>query len=703
LEDDSATAGQSMTDNFQQEHHRNGFTCTNFTNAAILLQNSSSVYSRKVEYLYSLVYQTLQDLNSKCHVGKSGDNIFGGGNESNPSRFKRLDPDIEQFECFDPNWNFLMFDENTLPLDTKGDIIDLPPSSSDYAWEAGDVEDENDNAAFHGKQGKNLFTSSVYLDQHKQRCQLQDTTIMNSSTLTQSVGKLSIIQQRKQQQQWMRQYMEQQPVYIGGGEEVTFKLLNGMCHVSDTGALLLPGTINHDDESQRKTHESVSNDRNSSVQQLDFYNDLGDDDDNGITGWEIHPHSPTMANTDRCEQSLTRKDTSCGDVIDGQRNENVNIPLLEKNIQSITLDPWDLLDPHDVSQSKYRPMKAITTFCLPNGVDQLPSFAATGFKINDVKNTKKKNNCTDLKELQEEELDASFCETLESSGLAVKGYRAVLCRVRDNDEAMDTSAAECELMEPFSYKKTKSLSLHTLAYGSEFHYILKSQSKRKAANRKKQKQTHLKYRNETAEVIDASERFHDMYGDNDDDDDDDDDNHDGPAFDFVDDHESTDLQTPNENNVKDCHVDAFDGVFVNEKTFGDRTFEELCRAHLKEFAKGAEKFAVESQLSKRVSNWQSKIENVLCVEERRPEFNIHTYGTQIITNARLCIDQQRSVVKQSTMVCISCICCVCVLFFFSFFYFDFYVIQLSNNHMTYHTCFTLPGTWFSGVTLLGRD
>ena len=33
----------------------------NFAHAALILQNSSNVYSRKVEYLYSLVYKALED------------------------------------------------------------------------------------------------------------------------------------------------------------------------------------------------------------------------------------------------------------------------------------------------------------------------------------------------------------------------------------------------------------------------------------------------------------------------------------------------------------------------------------------------------------------------------------------------------------------------------------------------------------------
>ncbi len=37
----------------------------NFAEAALLIQNSASVYSRKVEYLYNLVHQTLELISSK--------------------------------------------------------------------------------------------------------------------------------------------------------------------------------------------------------------------------------------------------------------------------------------------------------------------------------------------------------------------------------------------------------------------------------------------------------------------------------------------------------------------------------------------------------------------------------------------------------------------------------------------------------------
>ncbi|XP_042647818.1 condensin-2 complex subunit H2, partial [Tyto alba] len=56
----------------------NGKTTMNFTEAALLIQGSACIYSRKVEYLYSLVYQTLDFISNKkrerqhCSVGPDG-------------------------------------------------------------------------------------------------------------------------------------------------------------------------------------------------------------------------------------------------------------------------------------------------------------------------------------------------------------------------------------------------------------------------------------------------------------------------------------------------------------------------------------------------------------------------------------------------------------------------------------------------------
>jgi len=661
--DSTGGGGQSLTHHQSQcEHHHNESSSTNFTNAAILLQNSSNVYSRKVEYLYSLVYQTLQDLNTNA-----GNGMIGVNSESNSSRFKRLDPDMEQFECFDPDWNFLVFEESTLPLDTQGDAIDLPTPILDCAWMMEDDQDtsniNNNRVAVHTMGGgKNLFTPTFTSQFHEKNQQLLNTTMLNSSTLTHSVGKLSMIQQRKQQQQWMRQYMEQQPMNIGGGEEVTYRLLHGMCHVSDTGALLLPGTVRQD-ESHINGNDTVLNDGNHGMQ-IDFYNnefgdenDHDDDNDNDGAGWEIH--SPSIANPNGNKELLAQIGMMNSHEIGDNAKEKAKITAPQKVVvqkTTDTLDPWDLLDPHDVSQSKYRPMKTTITYTLPDGVDKLPSFTVTGHQSKNVKMTKKSNNgITNLNGEQEGESDSPFFGTLASSSFAVKGYLALLGRGKDNKEVMDTSATESDIVQPTWCNKMKPLSYNNLAYGSEFQYILESLSKRKAAERRKLKQQiNVKYIHETAEVIHAHERFQDMYEDHDDDDYDN--NNDGPAFDFAAENanndDSDDFQIHQDiKNTEECHMDAFDGVFQKDTYLGadQKKFEELCRAHLKEFAKGAEKFAVESQLSKRVSHWQTNIENVLCEEEKRPVFNIRTYGNQIMTYARRHLDKQQSMRKKSNL------------------------------------------------------
>ncbi|NXI93575.1 CNDH2 protein, partial [Psophia crepitans] len=68
----------------------NGKTTMNFIEAALLIQGSACIYSRKVEYLYSLVYQTLDFISNKkrqkqpCSVGPDGrdaDATFGAEEE----------------------------------------------------------------------------------------------------------------------------------------------------------------------------------------------------------------------------------------------------------------------------------------------------------------------------------------------------------------------------------------------------------------------------------------------------------------------------------------------------------------------------------------------------------------------------------------------------------------------------------------------
>jgi len=72
-----------------------------------------------------------------------------------------------------------------------------------------------------------------------------------------------------------------------------------------------------------------------------------------------------------------------------------------------------------------------------------------------------------------------------------------------------------------------------------------------------------------------------------------------------------------------------------------RTFEELCRAHIQAFARGAEKYAAETKLTKRVQTWQEKLLPLLELEEQRPDFDIHAYGNTVIDSMEAHLEQVR--------------------------------------------------------------
>jgi len=59
-------------------------------------------------------------------------------------------------------------------------------------------------------------------------------------------------------------------------------------------------------------------------------------------------------------------------------------------------------------------------------------------------------------------------------------------------------------------------------------------------------------------------------------------------------------------------------------------FENLCRQHIKNFMRGAETYARETNLSRRVSEWTARLEPLLHEQDMRPEFDIHAYSDRAL-------------------------------------------------------------------------
>ncbi|CAK9200011.1 unnamed protein product [Sphagnum troendelagicum] len=79
--------------------------------------------------------------------------------------------------------------------------------------------------------------------------------------------------------------------------------------------------------------------------------------------------------------------------------------------------------------------------------------------------------------------------------------------------------------------------------------------------------------------------------------------------------------------------DANDSSFVFEQgRHDDRSFEELCQAHIDKMLENLAESEVRTELATRVSKWRKTIGADLQEEDARPPFNIYTYGEQLLQN-----------------------------------------------------------------------
>lgn len=80
--------------------------------------------------------------------------------------------------------------------------------------------------------------------------------------------------------------------------------------------------------------------------------------------------------------------------------------------------------------------------------------------------------------------------------------------------------------------------------------------------------------------------------------------------------------------------------------FKGQTFEELCRAHIKAFSVGSERYAIDTHLSRRINEWQTKISPILQEEKNRTEFDVHEYGRRIICSIKEDMEIKRRKMKR---------------------------------------------------------
>ena len=567
-----------------------------------MLQNSSNVYSRKVEYLYKLVVQVHDEL---IQSSASGNSSSANGS----SRKSSVDAQIEEFNSFDPHSEFLLLDD-CLPVAENGKKINLQETRDDVSRDG----------------GLSFATAATTT-----RLSLGATMATNMErSVTPGAGVFAT-----------------QHITSGSFNTGSLRLIDGKCDVGEDGILILPGAGRKSEEKIRRSSifgnnmspRSRSNafDQQSSQPQSgsdsfamdggDIYDDggddgggfgFGDDDDNGF-GDENAGVENTTVQSGHQQSSQQRGITSSTDK---------STPMEKK------ADPWALLDAHSHGTlTKSREHKFGTTCKLPPGVSELPS------EINKESRTKKSRRITPTK------ISARRAKCSRQS-LALESFKSNLFAQRRRNKILANSSNKNGV---FGFDvDMPEIPMKGLIFGDEFLYIANETARlKRALARDESKQSKIAQQNmeekEHNKYVDDDDGFGAMdYGGDDDD---------GGDYGFGGDDDDQ------QDEIGNTGVGNLDDMFKSHHHEGDddgietegKTFEELCRAHIQAFAKGAEAYAAETRLSKRVGDWHDNLIPILENEEHRPEFDIYDYTMRVVSTCENELNDENGVGKKRTI------------------------------------------------------
>lgn len=630
--EDAATMTQTTTS-----------TATNFTQAALLLQNSSGVYSRKVEYLHGLVYQALEHYSQG---GSSMQTAHGNGNKKKTTRSATAvaDADLDDFYAFDPHQDFLLLDD-VLPLDLQGSKINLPLSQQiTITAEEPHLEQPHQSQPRNSLSRFSLTTSTNTRNNNNNNNSLLLNHTKQHASGTSLSGSMAGLPSSQNS---------------GGGSSHMgpLRLMDTACHVSEhNGLLLWPGlgppppafanAATTAASAGDANHNDAVNDDNSVMMMM--VNDDGNDDDDKegdgfvMAGDDDNDNVPEQPSSPPAQQDHTAIINNASTVPPDNNNDPPAPP-------ATTNTHWTLLDPYGVTTTttmakpqRPRKLKVGKTLRLPAGSSELPSQCVTGAS------TRRASNLLSQRAALPQRSAPSHRSYL------LQAYRNDVTRKLltnrqvqdddDNDDAMDVEGN----VEP---KKTKLQTLLSATAGQslpEFDYIKSRIAKVRTAQHRRElkhlgnnntvqpRRLHLEptTKDDQQHLDDGGDDDYayggDDYGNDHDDDGDDMAMRDGDGDDNAIYNNNAGVMS-----VLDALPHRAADTLSSSSTSSDPhrppTFDELCRAHIQAFAKSAQRFATETKLTQRVGAWQAKLFPLLQEEERRPAFDIYNYSDQVLS------------------------------------------------------------------------
>ena len=399
----------------------------NFAQAALLLHNSSHVYSRKVEYLYSLVYQALDSLvaqnNAKARKGRTAD------------------PELEDFAAFDPHQEFLLLDD-VLPTDKSDDCrhINLVPTPLD--------QEASRRLSLASRRASSLSASGQppLLTPGRGGTNISLSRVSGSSTtLGRSFHTLGVANA-------LNQINTQ-------SSNAVLRLMDDQCDLDPSGRLVLPGAqsatlLPPPTSVEAPTVEYAADDYGDNYDN-DGYDDgpgfvMNDDDDEG--GFVVNQEA-TAPTTAKKKVTFAVHDVA-----------KENAPM-----ENQVVDPWALLDPHTMDTTrKSRPVKLGKTLKLPVGLDDLPSECVTGAR------TKKWKAAVPVPPPI----------TTEKKFVATETFQALSRKRRLEDYDEEEDVEETRHADEYADDYLPTIPLKGLVYGEEFAYLAREYAQKKAAERR---------------------------------------------------------------------------------------------------------------------------------------------------------------------------------------------------------------------------
>jgi len=666
----------------------------NFAHAALLLQNSSCVYGRKVEYLHSLVYTVLNDLMNSTAANANA-------KEKRKSRAGG-DGVLDELNAADPDCMFL-------PLD---DV--LPTDESEGNGKINLVEDEDDLDETLGGDSSGRASSGNDLSLGGLDVTRLDRTSLGGSGG--SGGGVGASVNKAALERSLAGLLTEGSDANGGN----LRLLSGKCDVGRDGALLMPGSslINGGQYKRRSSMgrfsrgshqtgfgvgaEGEQGDEGPGLIDFGANNDFDDgvdvDDDGGV-GFQLADPDDEHGEEKKDDDPLAEEEEVAAHSQEAgsktvQFADPAPVPAEEKP------DPWHLLDPHDTTTVRARPLRVGITIRLPPGVDDRPSAYVNGTRtkrsdalrerLERTREEKREQRRRDMvgmnrclaaeafdnamgraRKREEENAAAEEKETDGEGDDDKEGEEGSQDGSQDGKDILNETAtaffsdpkdlANADADDNEEYDDPwKPLPTKGFIFGNEFAYVAKATAKVRAAQRREEHKKRaedeaLAAAGGSAGPIAAVSLAAAATAAVEQDDFDDDEDY-GSGFQFAgdDDHsvgEGDEHQSRQGNSALGSLDEAF-GAAAGPLGLGDgddhaadelpKTFEELCRAHVEAFARGAERYASETHLTKRVGDWQSRLLPILEEEEERPDFDIHRYGERILGQVKDEVRRKRS-------------------------------------------------------------